>query len=87
MRRLAERAHRVVWLNPLLGRAGYEPQARGMATALPYVDDFLPIHDLRSLHELATRLGQIPRRKGAGGPARMRLSGCRDPQSPTEVQP
>jgi uncharacterized protein with von Willebrand factor type A (vWA) domain len=69
MRRLAERAHRVVWLNPLLGRAGYEPHARGMAAALAHVDDFLPIHDLRSLHELAARLGKIPRRKGSG-PAR-----------------
>jgi len=65
MRRLAERAHRIVWLNPLLGRAGYAPEARGMATALAHVDDFLPIHDLRSLQELATRLGRIPRRKGA----------------------
>jgi len=65
MRRLAERAHRVVWLNPLLGRAGYGPEARGMAVALAHVDDFLPIHDLRSLQELATRLGRIPRRKGS----------------------
>jgi uncharacterized protein with von Willebrand factor type A (vWA) domain len=63
MRRLAERAHRVVWLNPLLGRAGYAPEARGMAAALAYVDDFLPIHDLRSIHELAVRLASLPRRK------------------------
>ena len=69
MRRLAERAHRIVWLNPLLGRAGYEPHARGMAAALAHVDDFLPINDLRSLHELAARLGQIPRRKGQGSGA------------------
>src|SRR5215468_1267425 len=52
MRRLAERAHRVVWLNPLLGHPGYAPEARGMAAALRFVDDFLPIQDLRSLHEL-----------------------------------
>jgi uncharacterized protein with von Willebrand factor type A (vWA) domain len=65
MRRLARRAHRVVWLNPLLGRAGYAPEVRGMAAALPHVDDFLPVHDLRSLHDLAARLGRIPRRKGA----------------------
>jgi hypothetical protein len=65
MHHLARRAHRVVWLNPLAGRAGYAPEARGMAAALAHVDDFLPIHDLRSLHELAHRLGRIPRRKGA----------------------
>jgi uncharacterized protein len=63
MRRLAERAHRVVWLNPLLGRAGYAPVVRGMAEALAHVDDFLPIHDLRSLQELATRLARLPRRR------------------------
>jgi len=65
MRRLAERAYRVVWLNPLLGRAGYAPEVRGMAAALPYVDDFLPIRDLRSLQELAVELARLPRRKGA----------------------
>ena len=63
MRRLAARAHRVVWLNPLLGRAGYAPEARGMAAALAHVDDFLPIHDLRSLAALASQLGRIPRRR------------------------
>lgn len=69
MRRLARRAHRIVWLNPLLGRAGYAPEARGMAAALPYIDDFLPIHDLHSLQALATQLGRIPRRKGARTPS------------------
>jgi uncharacterized protein with von Willebrand factor type A (vWA) domain len=63
MQKLADRAHRVVWCNPLLGRRGYAPAARGMAAALAFVDDFLPIHDLRSLHELADRLARIPRRK------------------------
>jgi uncharacterized protein with von Willebrand factor type A (vWA) domain len=65
MRRIAARAYRVMWLNPLAGRAGYAPEARGMAAALPYIDDFLPLHDLRSLHELAARLSRVPRRKGA----------------------
>ncbi|HET9627790.1 MAG TPA: VWA domain-containing protein [Kofleriaceae bacterium] len=63
MKQLAARAHRVVWLNPLLGQRGYTPVARGMAAALAYVDDFLPIHDLRSLHALADHLARIPRRK------------------------
>jgi uncharacterized protein len=67
MRRLAERAYRVVWLNPLAGRPGYAPEARGMAAALAHVDDFLPLHDLASLHALAIQLGRLPRRKGGGG--------------------
>jgi len=77
MRRLAERAHRIVWLNPLAGRAGYAPEARGMAAALAYVDDFLPVHDLASLQALAQRLGRLPRRKGAGEPQGARSSFAR----------
>jgi uncharacterized protein with von Willebrand factor type A (vWA) domain len=72
MRRLAERAHRIVWLNPLAGRPGYAPEARGMAAALAHIDDFLPIHDLASLHALAVQLARLPRRKGAGDVAAAR---------------
>ncbi|HWH93036.1 MAG TPA: VWA domain-containing protein, partial [Baekduia sp.] len=56
MARLARTAHRLVWLNPLSARPGYEPLARGMAAALPHVDDFLAGHSLRSLEELASLL-------------------------------
>jgi uncharacterized protein with von Willebrand factor type A (vWA) domain len=57
LRRIRARAWRLVWLNPLLGREGYEPLAGGMQAALPLLDRFLPAHDLPSLealeHELA----------------------------------
>jgi uncharacterized protein with von Willebrand factor type A (vWA) domain len=56
MARLHRVAHRVVWLNPLKGRPGYEPVARGMAAALPHVDHFLAGHSLRTLEELAELL-------------------------------
>jgi uncharacterized protein with von Willebrand factor type A (vWA) domain len=46
----------VVWLNPLLGDPRYEPTARGMAAALPYVDVFAPAHNLESLEKLLPRL-------------------------------
>jgi uncharacterized protein with von Willebrand factor type A (vWA) domain len=65
MRRLRERCHRVVWLNPLLGGADYEPRARGMSIALAHVDDFLPVHNLQSLQDLSKHLARISRRKGA----------------------
>jgi uncharacterized protein len=52
MARLALRSERLIWLNPLLGTPGYEPLTRGMAAALPFVDDFLPVHNLRSLEQL-----------------------------------
>jgi hypothetical protein len=56
MERLSLSCYRVIWLNPLLGHVGYEPLTQGMSTALPYVDDFLPVHNLVSLEQLGTVL-------------------------------
>jgi hypothetical protein len=56
MARLQRSCHRAIWLNPLLGASNYEPLARGMQAALPFVDDFLPVHNLASLEDLAKRL-------------------------------
>lgn len=52
MRALQARAKTVLWLNPLAGDARYEPTARAMAAALPYVDRLLPAHNLESLERL-----------------------------------
>jgi uncharacterized protein with von Willebrand factor type A (vWA) domain len=52
MRRIRARARRVLWLNPLAGDRRYEPTARAMAAALPYVDRLLPAHNLESLERL-----------------------------------
>jgi uncharacterized protein with von Willebrand factor type A (vWA) domain len=43
-------------VNPLKGSPHYEPLARGMAAALPSIDEFLPGHNLESLEELARAL-------------------------------
>ncbi len=59
MARLQRSAHRLIWLNPLLGSPEYEPLTRGMQAALPYVDDFLPVHNVNSLEDLAKRLSQM----------------------------
>lgn len=61
--RLQRSSFRLVWLNPLLGSPGYQPLARGMQAALPYVDDFLPVHNLVSLEQLAHRLEELPARR------------------------
>jgi uncharacterized protein with von Willebrand factor type A (vWA) domain len=53
MGRLKRVAHRVVWVNPLKATPGYAPLARGMAAALPYVDDFVEGHSVASLEHLA----------------------------------
>lgn len=53
MRRLHRVAYRVVWVNPLKASEGYAPVARGMAAALPYVDEFVEGHSLAALETLA----------------------------------
>ena len=61
--RLQRSCHRLIWLNPLLGSADYQPLTRGMQAALPFVDDFLPVHNLSSLEALAAHLGALPSRR------------------------
>jgi uncharacterized protein with von Willebrand factor type A (vWA) domain len=52
MRAIHRRARKVLWLNPLAGDSRYEPTARAMAAALPFVDTLLPAHNLESLERL-----------------------------------
>ncbi len=59
MRRLQRSCYRLIWLNPLLGSPRYEPLTRGMQAALPAIDDFLPVHNLASLEDLANHLAQL----------------------------
>jgi uncharacterized protein with von Willebrand factor type A (vWA) domain len=59
MQRLCRRCRRIVWLNPLIGWEGYEPTARGMAAALPYIDLFAPAHNLASLAALEPYLVRL----------------------------
>ena len=63
MARLQRSCRRLIWLNPLLGSAGYRPLTRGMQAALPFVDDFLPVHNLASLEKLAEHLNALPVRR------------------------
>jgi uncharacterized protein len=53
MDRLARSCRRVLWLNPLLRYDRFEPRPAGIKAMLPYVDDFLPVHNLDSLMRLA----------------------------------
>jgi uncharacterized protein with von Willebrand factor type A (vWA) domain len=62
MARLKRNCHRLIWLNPLLGAPDYEPLTRGIQAALPHIDDFLPVHNLASLEDLANRLADLDRR-------------------------
>lgn len=52
MSRLSRVAYRVIWVNPLKVSPGYAPLARGMAAAMPYIDEFVEGHSLEALREL-----------------------------------
>jgi uncharacterized protein len=59
MARLQRSARRLIWLNPLLGSPDYRPLTRGMQAALPFIDDFLPVHNLASLEALSHHLNLL----------------------------
>ncbi|HAY85524.1 MAG TPA: hypothetical protein DCY42_11570 [Chloroflexi bacterium] len=59
MARLKRSTSQLIWLNPLLGAEDYQPLVRGMRAALPYIDSFLPAHNLDSLERLAYSLGKL----------------------------
>jgi uncharacterized protein len=59
---LRRSAHRLIWLNPLLGTEGYEPLTRGMAAALPHCDDFLAAHNVAALEDLGKLLAGLDSR-------------------------
>jgi uncharacterized protein with von Willebrand factor type A (vWA) domain len=52
MRRLHHIAHRVVWVNPHVGKDGYLPVQQGIVAALPYVDDLVAGHSLATFADL-----------------------------------
>ena len=75
MDRLHRSCRRLIWLNPLLRWAGFEPKSQGIRAMLPHVDDFRPVHNLASLRALVDLLSRpTPRRAvlaAAGEPERM----------------
>ena len=58
MLRLSRLAYKVIWVNPLKAAPSYQPLAKGMAAALPYVDEFLSGHNFESLEELARAIAE-----------------------------
>ena len=58
MERLAKSSRCLVWLNPLLRYEKFEARPAGVRAMLPHVDLFLPVHNLKSLVELARTLSQ-----------------------------
>jgi uncharacterized protein len=58
MDRLHRSCRRLIWLNPLLRWAGFEPKSQGIRAMLPHVDDFRPVHNLASLRALVDLLSR-----------------------------
>lgn len=63
MQHLQRMCHRLIWMNPLLGMEGYQPITQGLQAALPFVDDFIPAHNLDSLEELGHLLDRVQERR------------------------
>ncbi len=59
MARLQRSCYRLIWLDPLASRAGFQPATIGLRAALPYVDEFLPCGNVATLEALAARLSAI----------------------------
>jgi uncharacterized protein with von Willebrand factor type A (vWA) domain len=65
MDRLHRSCRRLIWLNPLLRFEGFEAKAQGIRMMLPHVDEFRPVHNLKSMEGLIAALssGQRPARR------------------------
>jgi hypothetical protein len=66
MQRLRRSCRQLLWLNPMLRYDGFEAKAAGIRMMLPYVDEFLPAHNVESLTGLVALLNQSIHRKGRG---------------------
>ena len=63
MQRLHKSCRQLVWLNPLLRYDKFEARPAGVRAMLPHVDRFLPVHNLKSLVDLAHVISDAPPRK------------------------
>ncbi|MFH2047426.1 MAG: VWA domain-containing protein [Pseudomonadota bacterium] len=50
---------KIIWLNPNLKYDNYEPLCMGMSAAMPYVDYFLPCHNLKTLEAFIELIKKI----------------------------
>jgi uncharacterized protein len=60
MDRLHRSCRRLIWLNPLLRYEGFQAKAQGIKMMLPHVDEFRPVHNLKSIEGLISALSASP---------------------------
>jgi hypothetical protein len=63
MQRLHKSCRQLIWLNPLLRYEKFEARPAGVRAMLPHVDRFLPVHNLKSLIDLAHTLTRAAQEK------------------------
>jgi uncharacterized protein len=75
MATLRRSCHRLLWLDPLASRAGFEPATVGLRAALPHVDALVPCGTVESLEQLGAQMGRWAegRRGGEHAKGTMRL--------------
>ena len=74
MERLHKSARHLIWLNPLLRYEKFQPKALGIRAILPHVDDFRPVHNLKSFAQLIQALSDKTLRiSGSLGKAKEQL--------------
>ena len=56
---LKKRDCKIIWLNPLKSWQDYQPIAKGMAAAMPYLDGFKSAGSLAELATLETELARL----------------------------
>ena len=68
MDRLHRSCRKLVWLNPLLRYDAFEAKASGVRAMLPFVDEFRPIHNLKSMADLCAALSRSKSREHSFDP-------------------
>jgi uncharacterized protein len=63
LRALRRLAHRIVWVNPHRGRAGYEPVQSGIVAALPHCDAFVAGHSLAAFADVIRQVNSEEARR------------------------
>lgn len=56
MSRIYNSCRKLIWLNPLSGNEDFSPEVIGLQTALPYIDQLAPAHNLQSLKDVLKSL-------------------------------
>jgi uncharacterized protein with von Willebrand factor type A (vWA) domain len=61
LKAIKESTKKTIWLNPMLGREGYNPDKGTMLDVQPYIDKHASAHSLYSLKQAINHIAQLCR--------------------------